>query len=397
MRGVDRRGVLIGGASVALGGSVFGRAFGASGDARTLVLLQLSGGNDGLNTVVPWGDDAYYAARPNIGIEPNDVLKLDDYRGLHPELQELHRAWDVGRLALVEGCGYPQPNRSHFKSMDVWHAADLRGRGVGEGWIGRLARSFGDDDEPNLVVHVGGNVPYSLYSPTHPPTSFIMPRSYRWAGDEDETAAYARAGSMERERPSSNLEYLRKVLADGQASSAAVRRAAADYATEVEYPTTPLGAALHDVAALIAGGVGSRVLSVEHTGFDTHDAQEPRHRGVMRALDMALGAFLSDLESSEAGRETIVVAFSEFGRRVKENGAEGTDHGVAGPMLVAGPKVRGGLYGEHPSLTDLDEGDLRHTVDFRSVYATVIERWFGADAERVLGAEFPVLDLIPKG
>jgi uncharacterized protein (DUF1501 family) len=199
---------------------------------------------------------------------------------------------------------------------------------------------------------------------------------------------------MEEQGPASNLDYLRQVLADGQASSAAVRRAAAQYSTDIEYPSTPLGAALHDVAALIGGDVGSRILSVEHTGFDTHDNQSGRHRGLMRSLDMSLGAFLADLEGSEAGRETIVLVFSEFGRRVKENGAQGTDHGVAAPVLVAGPGVQGGLFGEHPSLTELDDGDLSHTTDFRSVYGTVIERWFGADSERVLGGSFPSLDLL---
>ena len=400
MSDFDRRRFLIGGASVASAGLLSARAPASRprGAARTLVLLQLSGGNDGLNTVVPWGDDAYYDARPGIAIEPPEVLKIDDYRGLHPELQELHRAWEAGRLAIVEGCGYPEPNRSHFKSMDVWHVADTRGRALGEGWVGRLSRAaFRDVREPNLVVHVGGNVPYSLYSLTHPPTSFVMPRSYRWAGDEAETAAYESAGEMEQGRPGSNLEYLRQVLADGQASSAAVRRAAARYSTDVEYPSTPLGAALHDVAALIAGDIGSRILSVEHTGFDTHDRQSARQRDVLRSLDMALGAFLADLERSEAGRETIVLVFSEFGRRVKENGAQGTDHGVAAPVLVAGPKVKGGLYGEHPSLTELDDGDLAHSTDFRRVYATVIERWFGADSERVLGGAFATLDLLPAG
>jgi len=397
MSGFDRRRFLIGGATMA--SALSARVLAAlppGGAPRTLVLLQLSGGNDGLSTVVPWADDVYHAARPTIRVAPDEVLRLDDYRGLHPELQELHRAFEAGRLAIVEGCGYPGPNRSHFKSMDVWHTADLAGRDAGEGWVGRLARAaFQGVHQPNLVVHVGGNVPYSLHSLTHPPTSFVMPRSYRWAGDEAETEAYERAGGMEEQRPSSNLEYLRQILADGQASSAAVRRAAASYSTDVEYPSTPLGTALHDVAALIAGDIGSRILSVEYTGFDTHDNQVSRYRVLMRNLDLALGAFLADLESSEAGRETIVLAFSEFGRRVEENGAEGTDHGVAAPVLVVGPKVQGGLFGEHPSLTDLVDGDLAHTTDFRSVYATVIERWFDTDPARVLGDEFPTLDLLP--
>jgi len=399
-RALDRRQLLIGGATALSGLGLLASRAGAalsglgSGD-RTLVLLQLSGGNDGLSTVVPWADDVYRALRPNIAIAADEVLKLDDYRGLHPELVRLRESYDAGRLAIVEGVGYPDPIRSHFKSMDIWHTADLRGRAAGEGWVGRLARAaFAEESHPNLIVHVGANVPYSLYSTTHPPASFVMPRSYRWAGDEAQIAAYERAGDPGSERPESNLAYVRKVLAEGQISSARVRRAAASYETSVEYPATRLGAALHDVAALIGGGVGSRVLSVEHTGFDTHTTQNGKHRGLMRQLDGALGAFLADLERSDAGRKTMVLVFSEFGRRVPENGAEGTDHGVAAPVLVLGCEVNGGLYGEHPALDDLDEDDLRHTTDFRRVYATVIERWFETRTDRVLEGTFEPLAFV---
>jgi uncharacterized protein (DUF1501 family) len=367
----------------------------AVGTERTLVLLQLSGGNDGLSTVVPWADDVYHELRPNIALPPDDVLKLDDYRGLHPQLARLREVHERGGMAIVEGVGYPNPIRSHFKSMDVWHTADMRGRAAGEGWIGRLARSaFSELHDPNLIVHVGANVPYSLYSTTHPPASFVMPRSYRWAGDEAQTEAYERAGEMTEERPESHLDYVRKVLAEGQVSSARIRQAAASYSTPVEYPGTRLGAALHDAAALIGDGVGSRVISVEHIGFDTHTTQVGRHRSLLRQFDQGLGAFLEDLERSEAGRETLVLVFSEFGRRVAENGAEGTDHGVAAPVFAFGAKVKGGLYGAHPSLEDLDDGDLRHTTDFRRVYATVIERWFGAKAKRVLDGEFAPLEFV---
>lgn len=392
---LDRRQALLGGALALPGlGLLSARADGSQEvrTDRTLVLLQLSGGNDGLSTVVPFGDDVYHAQRPNIGIAEANVLKLDDYRGLHPELVQLRDTYEAGHLAIVEGVGYPDPIRSHFKSMDVWHTADLRGRSAGEGWIGRLARSaFGQAPDPNLIVHVGTNVPYSLYSTTHPPASFVMPRSYRWAGDEAQTEAYERAGEMSDERPKSNLDYVRKVLAEGQVSSARIRQAAGSYRTPLEYPATSLGAALHDAAALIGEGVGSRVISVEHTGFDTHTTQNGRHASLLRQLDAALGAFLGDLERSEAGRETLVIVFSEFGRRVSENGAEGTDHGVAAPVFAAGPRVKGGLFGAHPSLEDLDEGDLRHTTDFRRVYATAIESWFGARTERVLDASYEPL------
>lgn len=414
----DRRHALLAGLS-ALGAFTLGspraagaprlyasRALPVRGARRTLVVLQLAGGNDGLSTVVPCGDDAYYAARKQTSIAAGEVLRLDDYRGLDPRLQRLHERYQEGKLAIVEGAGYPDPIRSHFKSFDVWHTADARGRGVPEGWLGRLARAaFEGETNPNLCVHVGGEVPYSLSSPTHPPVAFATPTGYRWAGTEAERAAFedaARAATFgnelapEREAPraDSNLEFLRGVLADGQASSAAIRRAAARYRTSVEYPGDALGAALRDLAALIEGDVGSRILSAELGGFDTHTDVVNRHANLMRTLDAALGAFLEDLERSEAGRDTVVLVFSEFGRRVAENGSRGNDHGTAGPMFVAGSAVQGGLYGAHPSLSDLDDGDLKFTTDFRRVYATLIEDGFGVKHQRVLGKHYERLPLL---
>ena len=395
----DRRQFLSAGAAGLLGLRFAGAAGRAAGEERKLVLLQLSGGNDGLSTVVPRGDDLYHAARPQLALGAGEVLALDDYRGLHPELGRLFELWSAGRLAIVEGVGYPDAPRSHFAAMDVWHTADARGRAAGEGWIGRLAArglapAGAAPPDPNLVVHVGAEVPYSLHSKTHPPASFVLPQSYRWAGGADEVAAYERAAGRAPDPGGSNLDYLRAMLRDGQSSSERVRRAAARYRTPVGYPATPLGAALRDVAALIEGDVGTRVFSVELSGFDTHDDQRNQHGRQMRLLDAALGAFLEDLERSAAGRAALVLCFSEFGRRVRENGTEGTDHGLAGPVFLAGHAVRGGLFGAHPSLAELDDGDLIHTTDFRRVYATVIERWFGLDATAVLGAEHEPLDLL---
>ena len=383
---------------------------------RSLLVLQLSGGNDGLSTIVPYADDAYYAARRTTAIPAAEVLRIDDYRGFHPALEQLRARYDAGQLAIVEGAGYPEPVRSHFKSFDVWHAADPEGRSVPEGWLGRLARAaFEGATDPNLCVHVGGRVPYALQSATHPPVSFATPTGYRWAGSASEREAFERAAELETyggemppddrggrgagakaaaERELTNLEFLRQVLADGQSSSERIRRAAASYRTPVEYPADALGAALRDIAALIHGDVGSRILSAELGGFDTHTDLLTRHPRLLRELDGALGAFLADLERSEAGRQCTVLVFSEFGRRVAENGARGSDHGAAAPLFVAGPAVRGGLYGAHPSLTDLDEGDLRFTTDFRRVYATLIEGWFGVKHQRVLGKHYELLPLL---
>lgn len=411
----DRRRMLAGGAA-ACGGlflaprggwpglRLLGPFAAANGDTapRTLVLLQLSGGNDGLSMVVPHGDDAYYRNRGTIGLDRKSVLAIDRYRGLHPALGRLKSIYDDGRLAIVEGCGYPNPVRSHFKSMDIWHAASERGRYVGEGWIARLARTaWPGEESAELVVHIGSSAPYSVYSATRPAIAFGSPEVYKWfAIKQADLEAYRRAGrnagtetEPEEGRTGSArvLDRLRGVLSEAQESSLRVRQAATSYVPRVAYPTTLVGNSLRAAAALIDARMGTRVLSVELGGFDSHNNQRNQHDGRMRELDEALGAFLRDIHGTPAGKNVIVVAFSEFGRRVQENGSGGTDHGVAGPMLVAGSSVKGGIFGRHPSLTDLDDGDLRHTTDFRSVYGTVIEKWFGADQAKALDQRYPPL------
>jgi uncharacterized protein (DUF1501 family) len=378
--------------------------------ARTLVLVQLTGGNDGLSTVVPFGDDAYGRARNSTRIGEAEVLKLDGYCGLHPALKGLKRHYDDGHVAIVSGCGYPNPIRSHFKSYEVWHTASERGRSTGAGWVGRLAETaYGSVECPELIVHVGANAPYSVYSLSHPPVIFQTPQSYRWIGPEtDDLEAYRKASEEDTQRLEAKrkgktpkktgsdaaIERLRGVLADANDSSARIRRAAVAYKTTATYPDDELGEALRVTASLIDARLGSRAISVELGGFDSHNNQRGQHDDRMRRLDAALSAFLDDLKGRTAESQVLVLVFSEFGRRVQENGSRGTDHGTAGPMFVLGSHVKGGLYGKHASLTDLDEGDLVHTTDFRSVYATAIERWLGADAPKVLGARYPLLPLV---
>lgn len=375
------------------------------GGTRSLVVLQLTGGNDALSMVVPHGDDAYYKARPTIAVGRNEVLKLDEYRGLHPNLKGLRALYDAGHVAVVEGCGYPDPIRSHFQSFEVWHTADPRGRISGPGWIGKLcASAWPEVAKPELVVHVGATPPYSVFSRAHPPLAFSTPATYRWVGSEsDDLAAYRKAAeedakTLEEARRESGqdamLRRLRGVLHDANESSRKVRIAAGSYVPNAKYPEDDLGESLRIGAALLDARLGSRVVSVELGGFDTHQNQRGTHDGLMKRLDEALAAFLSDIEKRSIGRDVVVLVFSEFGRRVQENGSRGTDHGVAAPMLVLGHGVKGGVHGRHPSLTDLDAGDLKHTTDFRSVYATLIERWFGARSEPVLGSTYSTLDLL---
>lgn len=362
-------------------------------DDNLLVLVQLAGGNDGLSTVVPFRDDAYLAARTTTCIDPATVLRLDDDRGLNPDLPRLHAAYGRGELAIVEGCGYPQPNRSHFKAMEIWGTASEAGKSAGDGWVSRLVTTaYGAERLATRVVHVGAQLPDPLISTDHPVLCFESPVAYRLAAGEapldavlEESSAGA-AGSVR--------SRLRAMLDDARSSSDAVRAAAARYRPSLEYPASPLGKALQTTAALITARIGCRILSVTLTGFDTHANQLVQHQDMLQQLDGALGAFLEDVRATERGKQVLVLVYSEFGRRVAENASGGTDHGAAAPMFLAGLPVQGGLYGRHPSLTELDDGDLIHTTDFRSVYGTVIRDWFGIEPSRVLRADYPVLPLL---
>lgn len=401
-RTIDRRGLLLGGALGGLfltGSSARAAALRVLGPAapgkrgKSLVLVQLSGGNDGLSMLVPYGDDAYHAARETIRIDAREVLRLDGYHGLNPEMKRLHRIHEEGHLVVVQGCGYPDPVRSHFRSLEIWHTADPEGRHAGAGWVGRLAETaWRNDSTVELVVHIGEKAPYSLHSAIRPPIAFATPQGYRWAGEEEEVETYR--GAADHASSNGALARLRGTLADADASSRRIREAAALYRPQASYPKDAFADGLRTIAALLAAGMTSRVFSIELDGFDTHETQKRKHDNLMGRLDRCLGAFHDDLRGTSLADDVIVVVFSEFGRRVAENGSKGTDHGVAGPMLVMGAGVKGGLYGEHPSLTELDDGDLVHTTDFRSVYGEVVERWFGVEQSTVLGDRYPKLGFL---
>jgi uncharacterized protein (DUF1501 family) len=382
-------------------------------DDRILVILQLSGGNDGLSTVIPHGDDVYQKSRRRTLIPRKDVLAIDDHVGLHPNLGAMKTLYDAGHLAVVQGVGYPDPNRSHFESMDIWHAGNPRGRRMGTGWIGRLCDiAFAGTTDPNLVVHVGSRTPFALQSTAHPPVAFSTPQAYKWIGANEDVAALeasaplcehgeemapeAKASSSPHVGRDRALTLLRRTLHEAQASSQQVREATLRYRPRARYPQNQLAASLATTAALVTGGLSTRIFSVEQGGFDTHTNQRNRHDTLMRDLSNSLEAFLKDLAAHGSADRVVIMVFSEFGRRVQENGSAGTDHGVAGPVFLAGPSVRGGLHGRHPSLKDLIKGDLRHTTDFRSIYASLIRQWMGADPREVLGSGFDPLPLLPS-
>ncbi len=364
---------------------------GPAGPRRTLVIVQLSGGNDGLSTIVPYADDAYHKARRTTRIAK--PLPLDDHVGLHPDLDKLRPLYDDGKLAIIQGTGYPKPNRSHFKSLEIWHTADLRGRHRATGWLGRaMDLHLGPTAQTNAVINLGKTAPYAITAKHQRPVSFERLDRYRWDGSEERQPAFE--GLNERGGEGKQAEWLHDVASAARASSARLRALALRHEPTSPYPKTRGSASLRTVAGLICGGLGTQVYYVTASGFDTHNGQKGRHDRLMRGLGDTLAAFQADLAGHGKADNVLTMVFSEFGRRVKENASGGTDHGVAGPMFLLGGAVRGGLHGRHPSLTDLDKGDLKMTTDFRSVYATVLDRWMGIPASKVLGAEFPALDVL---
>jgi uncharacterized protein (DUF1501 family) len=361
---------------------------------RTLVIVQLAGGNDGLNTVVPYADPAYPKLRPSLGVDTGQVVPLDDEFGLHPKLAALKPLWDSRRLAVVHGVGYPEPNFSHFQSMLIWQHAGSEAA-AGEGWLGAyLARLESEEHDPLHGFNVDRIVAPELYSAAAPIVSTPDAASYdfqRLAPDEAEARRRQTALLKLYEQFPKNTPYaalLESTAGDAVSSSAAVAAAASGRTPSVTYPETSLASGLQLIAQVIASGTKLRVAHVTLGGFDTHSAQLAGHERLLSELGGALAAFYADLASIGRDGDVLTMTWSEFGRRAAENASEGTDHGTAAPMFLVGGTVNGGLYGTPPSLDQLDNGNLRFTTDFRSVYASVLDNWVGAPTDDILGGRY---------
>lgn len=365
---------------------------------RILVLVQLEGGNDGLNTVVPFGDAEYAKCRPGIGIARQQVLELDAFHGLHPQLEGLKALYDDGLLGIVQGVGYPNPDRSHFRSMDIWHSAQPDSAVGDRGWIGAALDLTTPDDAAQVPALALGQarLPLALVgSQVNVPTVADL-STYRWnEGPGPVANREARRKALDRlleaGSPGGELAFLRRTAKVAYQTAARLGQVAQEYRSAVPYPPNGLAQKLKLVAQMIASDVGTRIFFVSLGGFDTHSQQAAAHAVLLHQLGSALAAFYRDLKGHELHDRVMVVTFSEFGRRVKENASLGTDHGAASQMFVLTP-VQGGIFGPHPSLTDLEDGDLKFHTDFRSVYATLLEKWLGIDSQPVLGATFPLLD-----
>jgi uncharacterized protein (DUF1501 family) len=361
---------------------------------RILVVVELSGGNDGLNTVVPFGNDEYYRVRPNIGIRESDAIKIEDGYGLHPSMVGFERLYKEGRMGVVHGCGYDNPSLSHFSSMGFWHTGVPNG-GEPLGWLGRLADGAYDHDaQGNMIVNIGTRQSLAVQARHHQPLVFNDPRSFRREGSEAEKQAIESITPGADANPT--LDFLSATATNAVESSAFVREAAAGYNSPIDYGIGGLSPQLRRVAALINADMPTRLYYVSYQGnsFDTHVHQADPHARLLTYTADAVRGFVQDLTRIGRADDVAIMMFTEFGRRVEENASLGTDHGTATPMFVIGNGVEGGLHGRHPSLTDLDDGNLKMTTDFRRVYATMIRDWLGyKDPESILNGSFDSLPL----
>ncbi len=360
---------------------------------NTLVVIQLSGGNDGLGTVIPYSDSNYFAARPILAPKPDEILKLTDSISLHPSLKGFQGLYKNGHMAVLQGVGYPNPNRSHFRSMQIWQTARPD---VNEptGWLGRYLEADDDDEENTLrAINIGTLLPRTLWTETTLVPSITNLESYQFRTDgrfgNDASAQldavhhlcdHAAHGGLE--------EYVSQAAIDAFKSSDLLKSAVGKYQSSVTYGNNPFAEGMKLIAQVIAADLGTRIFYIGLGGFDTHSAQARRHGELLIMLDEGITSFYNDLEKMGKADQTAVMTFSEFGRRVHENGSAGTDHGTSLPMFLIGGNIKGGIYGNNPSLTDLDNGDLRMQTDFRSVYSSVVRNWLGADPSKVIEGNF---------
>ena len=387
-------------------------------DSRILVVLQMAGGNDGLNTVVPYADDNYHRARPRLALNENKLLKLNDALALHGSLTGLKGLYDEGHLSIVHGVGYPNPNRSHFRSTEIWQTGTDANRFEQRGWIGRYFDNACAGCEPTVGISLGRQLPQAFAGHGGKGVVLDNPRSYRFpandgSGEMDATtklfhklneaeeeplAAGASIGSVSGKvmHAGSPLDFLERTALEAQVSSYEIQAVIARAQSRASYPASQLGNSLKLVSQLIAGGLPTRVYYVSQGGYDTHANQLGAQERLLKELGSSIRSFAEDLKDQGNFSRVLLMTFSEFGRRVAENANGGTDHGAAAPMFLIGGKIRAGLLGTYPSLAaqDLFQGDLKFHVDFRSVYASVLEQWLGTRSQPVLGRDFSQVALV---
>lgn len=364
----------------------------AEKDRSILVLIQLAGGNDGLNTVVPYADDRYHKLRPSLGFGEKEVLRLDDLNGFHPDCVGLHGCFQEGDLAILQNVGYPNPNRSHFRSTEIWETGSDSDETLYSGWLGRYFDNEcagAPSADGARAIYFGNGYPQTFESERHHPILGITAKSGRRPADRDLLETLTRT-----EGANDNAGFLKHTLMDALIGEQRVLETVRRYKTSADYGYTPFGRSMQAIAAMIASGAPTRIYFASLSGFDTHVDQKGRHAQLMAELSKVMSAFQGDLREKRLDSQVLTLTFSEFGRRPMENQSRGTDHGTAAPLFVMGSGVSGGILGSAPNLDIPENGDLRFETDFRRVYATVLEDWLGCPSDKVLTRKFTKLPLI---
>lgn len=368
-------------------------------DRSILVLVQLAGGNDGLNTVIPYEDPEYYRLRPTIGIKKEEALRLDDTLGLHPSLAALHALMQEGRAGIIQNVGYPNPNHSHFRSSEIWETGSESNQFLPTGWIGRFLDNAcggepgtaGTGGDP-VAVHVTNELPQSFQA-GKPHATFGL-RAGGNRNNRENLAFLEKLVKEDDHETNANASFLRATMMDALVTEQRVQKVLGGYRAESAYPGNNFAQSLRNVAALISAGMSTRVYFVSLGGFDTHSNQINNHANLLRTLSEGLAAFQKDLIAKKLDSQVLTMTFSEFGRRPNENESRGTDHGTAAPLFVMGGHIKSPLHGKPPSLNLQKNKDLEFSTDFRQVYATVLDKWFACPTDQVLGKSYEPLPFI---
>ena len=362
---------------------------------RNIVIIQLSGGNDGLNTIVPYENDLYYHHRKSIAIKKEDVIKLNDQQGFHPSLNALKDVYDQGYMTIINSVGYPNPDRSHFRSMDIWHTASDSNEYLSTGWIGRyLDSNCSGCEHPYLAIETDDVLSLALKGVTK---KGIAVKNVKQLYDETREPYFK--GLIEAKEKSmldeDNLGYLYKTLIETSSSAGYIYETSKQYKNEYSYPDTGFAKQLKTIATFINSGMQTKVYYVSLSGFDTHVNQMPTQQRLFKEYSEAIAAFINNLKSANKFNDTLMLTFSEFGRRVEQNASNGTDHGTASNVLIYGANLKQkGIYNNMPDLSNLSEGDLKYSVDFRSIYATILQNWLGVNNPSIFKKNFQLLNFV---
>lgn len=361
---------------------------------KVVVVLQLSGGNDGLNTVIPYRNDLYYKERPRLGIEKAKVLSLTDEAGLHPSLLSFKDLYDEGSLGIINNVGYPNPDRSHFRSMDIWQTASNSNEYLTSGWVGRyLDAQCGGCDKPTQAIEIDDVLSLAMKGEAMNGMALKDPK--RLYGTANEKFFRDVIRSRQASHDEQPVDYLYKTMAETLSSADYIFKQSRQHPTSAEYPKTELGNSLKTIASLIFSEINTKVYYVSLGSFDTHVNQQFQQQRLFTEMNDAIKAFTGGLKKNNRFNDVLLFTFSEFGRRVSQNASGGTDHGTANNMfLVSGGLKQKGLINELPDLSDLNEGDLKHTVDFKNVYATILNKWLNTDDQKILNGKYKHLDFI---